>query len=68
MAFAKTRVGTSPVTMACDAGHPMARKMPVPSKNRYVSATGAPVYDTHARPTPEAASPICAIWISLLRG
>ena len=42
VAFAKTGVGTRPVTMACDAGHPTARKMPVPSRNRYVEDDGPP--------------------------
>ena len=39
-AFANTGAGTSPVTIACDAGHPTARNTPVPRRKRTSARAG----------------------------
>ena len=54
--------------MACEAGQPTARKMPVPSRNAYVSGIGPSVNDTQASPRPDSASPTWLIRMSVLRG
>ena len=68
VALANSFVGTSPVTIAWDAGQPMARKMPVPSINAYVQAIGPSVIDIQASPSPLSANPTWAIWMSRFLG